>query len=589
MKRTMPKNSLLKTLVSLLTHISKKRKIQLSLTIVLMMFVAVLEMVSLGLVIPFLSILTSPDVFYEKIALLGNNELLKFIKENVNSLSITILFCIVTVVAGLSRVILLWMGTKVSFSTGADINKDVFQKTISQPYLVHVNRNTSELINSIFGNSKNVILTISAVLTLISSIFIMTAILITLLMINSIMTISMFILFSFIYAGFIFFTRKKQLGNSELMHNGSASLIKILQESLGGVRDIILDGTQKFHVENFASIDAHLRRAQASTIFINGFPKHVIESIGILGITGFGYFITIQNGNVSAAVPIIGGFAFGAQKILPLAQQIYTSWSSLLSNYASLNNLLSLLQQKNAFTENDKKNKLHFSHELKVQDIFFKYKKSSKWILNGITLTIKKGSVTGLMGVSGGGKSTFLDVMMGLLEPNEGFISIDGKHISFSEMSSWAFNISHVPQTIYLSDASIAMNISLKNNPQEIDQENLLEAVKKAQLEDFIKTLPNGLDTFVGERGIMLSGGQRQRIGIARALYKKSDVLILDEATSALDSETEREIMKTVNELSDQITIIMVAHRLSSLEICDDIYKIKDGKLEKLKAKDLAD
>lgn len=300
-----------------------------------------------------------------------------------------------------------------------------------------------------------------------------------------------------------------------------------------------------------------------------------MESSAIIFIAVLAYKFSSSDGSEKSILPSLGVLALAAQKLLPIMQQIFVSWTSLQSGKAGLNDILLLLNQqmpKNNIRSKD----IFFRKSITLKDISFRYSKDDQWILHNVNLEIKKGQIVGVIGKTGGGKSTLIDILMGLLEPSKGSIFIDGIALNQSNYRSWKAHISHVPQFIFLADSSIKENIAFGVPAEEIDDNLINYAAEKAQLLDFINTLPKGYDTIIGERGIRLSGGQRQRIGIARAFYKKSEIIILDEATSSLDNETESSVMAGIEEIQGDITVIVIAHRLSTLKSCSKVFEIKN-------------
>ena len=295
-------------------------------------------------------------------------------------------------------------------------------------------------------------------------------------------------------------------------------------------------------------------------------------------ISYFAFQLAIKS-NLNTAIPIIGSFAFGAQRLLPALQQIFSSLTSMRGGMDSINDALDLLEQPLPIEEKEI-NFMNFAKFIHLNNLYYKYDNKEAFVIKGIDIKIKKGSKIGLIGKTGSGKSTLLDLIMGLLKPTSGYIYIDDIKLENKNYRSWQKKISHVPQSIFLTDGSIMENIAFGIQKDQINFDKVLYAAEKAQLSSTIETWENKYNTLVGERGVNLSGGQRQRIGIARALYKESEVIILDEATSALDNETESNVMDSLDNLEKDITIIIVAHRLTTLKKCDTIISISDGMIE---------
>jgi ABC-type multidrug transport system fused ATPase/permease subunit len=292
-----------------------------------------------------------------------------------------------------------------------------------------------------------------------------------------------------------------------------------------------------------------------------------------------------REGGFAAALPILGALALGAQRLLPMLQQIYLSWSVAVGNKSLIEQVLQLVRLRvdEELAHARKVPALPLREAIRLEDVSFAYSSRRSAALDRVSFEISRGQRVALIGKTGSGKSTLADLLMGLLEPTGGRITVDGVPLTRENRRNWQRSIAHVPQTIFLADASVARNIALGVPAQDIDERRVVEAASKAQLDEFVGTLPDGYDTFVGERGIRLSGGQRQRLGIARAIYKQAPVLVLDEATSALDDETEAAVMKALDQLGDEgRTIIMIAHRLSSLSRADMVVRLDNGRVVEL-------
>ena len=355
----------------------------------------------------------------------------------------------------------------------------------------------------------------------------------------------------------------------------STQMIKSLQEGLGGIRDVLIDGSQEFYCKLYQSADLPLRRASGHNIFIAGSPRYLMEAIGMVLIASLAYFLTLQQDGLVSAIPVLGALAVGAQKLLPALQQAYGSYSAIKGSKSSFDDVLDLLNQPlESINTKNPSNPVRFEKNIVMENLSFRYSEDSPWILKDVNLSFVKGQTVGVVGVTGSGKSTLLDILMGLLTPTLGQLKIDNTVILKQNKKSWQSHISHVPQSIYLADSTIQENIAFGINVDEIKQNKVFEAAKQAEISETINNLQHTYRTFVGERGVQLSGGQRQRIGIARALYKDSSVIVFDEATSALDSQTEEDIMKQIAKTTNDQTVFLIAHRLTTLKQCDIIIKL---------------
>jgi len=548
---------------------------------VLMVAASLSEALSIGAIIPFINLISSRDNFFSGINLSVFAPLIPKDAISLDALLIYFsgVFCIAVVVAAILRLLLLRATTSIAFLVGAEISSDIFRKTLYSPYQLQISRNTSQVISSVTTKSDAVIYgTLLPALNILSGIFIMIAIIIALFYVSPSMTGVIFAGFSSIYL-LVFFLSKKRLKEDGIkISHESSNLVKILQEGLGGVRDILIDGTQEIFCQIYSSADNRLRKAQAAGVFIGQSPRFLVEMIGTLLLIGIAYMcVRYQTSGSISSIAFLGMVALGAQRLLPILQQIFSSLSSIQSNNASLNDVLELLSQPSLIRSDPPKELLPFDRKIEFVDLSFAYGSDSELVLKNINFSINRGDHVGVIGKTGEGKSTLVDLLLGLLEPTAGFISID--HIALDSLNcrQWQSRIAHVPQNIFLADTTVAENIAFSVPKALIDMERVIRAAKLACISSDIERWDLGYRTVIGERGIRLSGGQRQRVGIARALYKNCDVLVLDEATSALDIETEQEVMTAINQLNKDITIILIAHRLSTLASCNLILEVSGG------------
>jgi ATP-binding cassette subfamily B protein len=357
-------------------------------------------------------------------------------------------------------------------------------------------------------------------------------------------------------------------------------VVKALKEGLGGIRDILMDGTQSVYCGIFVKADYPLRQAMGNNAFLGGSPRYILEALGIVLIASLAYIISLQAGGIATALPVLGALALAAQRMLPAMQQMYGNWAGMAGSLESLIDILKLLDQPlPEEIMQPTPAPLHFEKDIRFRDVRFRYTRDDTWVLDGLSLTIPKGMRVGFVGSTGSGKTTTMDLLMGLLMPDQGEILVDGQTISGDRVRAWQQTIAHVPQNIYLSDATLAENIAFGVPANTIDLDRVQQVARQAQIADFIESSRDGYQAFVGERGIRLSGGQRQRIGIARALYKQASVLVFDEATSALDNVTEQLLMDAIEGLNRDFTVLLIAHRLTTVQRCDIVVELKHGRV----------
>lgn len=564
-------------------HISPRRRGQVALLLGLTVLSSFAEVVSLGAVLPFIGILTQPEKVFDSPSMAGIVRALGITSASELVLPLAIAFAVAAVVAGGLRLLLLWVSTRLGNATGADLGIEVFRRTLYQPYSVHVARSSSEIISGItqkVGTATSVLISVVAVLTS-AALFI--AIMMTLLVIDPMVAIIAATSFGSAYGIIAWLTRHRLEQNSQRIAQEQIQVVKALQEGLGAIRDVLLDGAQNAYCDVYRRAVMQLQCAVGENTFINQAPRYAMEALGMAMIAVLVLAMSHRPGSVAAVLPMLGMLALGAQRLLPLMQQLYGNWSVVAGSKAALIDVLGMLDQPLPVEVNQPEPvPLPLKNAISFDNVHFYYGNTGPWVLNGINLVIPKGARIGFVGSTGSGKSTALDLLMGLLEPTQGKILVDGQPISHMLQRAWQRSIAHVPQNIFLADSSVAENIAFGIPPDQIDHDRVHKAAEQAKLAEFIESRPGGYGAIVGERGVRLSGGQRQRIGIARALYKRASVLIFDEATSALDNETERAVMQAIESLSENLTILIIAHRLTTLKNCTQIVELGDGGIKRI-------
>lgn len=575
------KTTQLNLLLSRLWHrIDQRRRAQFAGLLALMVIASFAEVVSLGAVVPFLGVLTSPEKMLLHPALQPLTQMLDIKQPNQLLLPLTVAFAGAALFNGAMRLMLLWATTRLSVLIGADLSIDIYRRTLYQPYAIHISRNSSEIINTIANKTGVTIHVLLMILNILSSVVILIAILLALLVVDTKVALLAIAGLGFIYAGVIRITRRSLLENSEQVARQTGMVIKSLQEGLGGIRDVLLDSSQVVYCEIYRQSDTRARAAQGNSGFLAGAPRFAVEALALLFIAGLAYFIAREPDGIVRAIPVLGALALGAQRMLPIMQQAFASWASIKSNQASLGDALDLLEQPlPEWAGSPLPAPIPFVREIYVERLSFRYGEEAPMVLDEVDFVIPRGARIGFIGPSGSGKSTLLDIIMGLLSPSVGQLKIDGQPVRDENRRAWQAHLAHVPQSVFLADASIEENIAFGVPSDQIDHARVLKVARQAQIANTIEALPEQYQTMTGERGVRMSGGQRQRIGIARALYKKADVIILDEATSALDNETELALMQAIETLGSDLTILIIAHRTNTLRSCDQIFELRGGRL----------
>ncbi|QKD06678.1 ABC transporter ATP-binding protein [Mesorhizobium loti R88b] len=544
-----------------------------------MVFGALAEAATLGALLPFLARIANPEAVGGQSFLARQLASFRLPGSSDSLLGLTVLFSVVAIAAGAVRILLTWATNSYVFSLGHEVGVKVYDRVLRQPYSYHVSRNSSSVLAALRQVQAITAGVMLPLLQSISGIIIGVFVVAALFVLSSFITFVIFAGFGAVYLAMSLVIRKHLKRNARIIASAQAEGIRSVQEGLGGIRDVIINDTQPYFLSRYSELDSRLQRANATNALAAGAPRFAIEAAGMVIIAALAYFLILRSNNAGEVLPVLGTFVLGAQRLLPSMQLVYGNWALILSNLAGAEVVLQALEAPlGPEWSQPPAKRLPFDRAIVLRDVSFRYAPDQQPILERFNLTISKGTKVGFVGKTGSGKSTTVDLVMGLLEPTSGAIEIDGQRLDGASRRAWQRQIAHVPQSIFLADASIADNIAFGIDPATIDLERVLNAAQQAALADFIESLPQGYETRVGERGVRLSGGQRQRIGIARALYKQASVLVFDEATSALDMETEAAVMEAIRELPTDLTILIIAHRLTTVENCDEIITLENGR-----------
>jgi len=561
-------------------HLKPRRKIQVILSLALMITSGLAEILCIGLIVPFLSILSDPLAYSERPEI--QKYALHIVPSGHSSLlfAITIAFSVVTIVAAILRLSNVWINNHLAAVIGSDLSCEAYRRTLYQPFSVHLTRNSSEVITTATTEVGLMVASINMVLQMAANGILAVAVLTGLMWVDRGITLLSVALFIIAYTMFGRTVQSRLKGNSRLISVATEQQIKALQEGLGSIRDVILDGSQSIYVAKYRHSDFTQRWLVAQNQFLGTFPRFAFEALGLIIISFIGLLLSLKDS--TPVLPLLGTLALGAQRLLPALQQVYWGWAGIKGHNQALNNVLVLIDQEiPEIPQNLHPIQLH--EQICFQEVSFRYKNSGPEVLNKISLVIKRGDRIGILGKSGCGKSTFLDLLMGLQAPSSGIVTIDQQEVfgsrNYSHLVAWRSTVSHVPQSIFLADSTIYENIAFGVPKDKICLAKVIDCAKRSELLDFIESLPRKFDTIIGERGICLSGGQRQRIAIARALYKEASVLVLDEATSALDVETEARVIKNIMDSREGLTIIIVSHRPDTIADCNKVLCVEGGNI----------
>ena len=541
------------------------------------------EIINIGSVIPLIAILTNPEQINNLTILKKLLEFFGLQTFNIQDfkLFIFLFFLISIILANLIRLLLFTTSLKVAQSVSLDISAEVFKLSICKNYS-DISRDKSEdIITVIIQKVESFSNLVFQIINFISSsliIFFYFVLLVFLLGFKIVLFTVCVIGFS--YFGIALYVNSKLQKNSQKLNILSKERLKFIKESLANIKDILLNVDQYKYSVFFKNIDFKFKEAQTKITTIIGIPRQMLEVLIISVILIVAFFIS-ENSNsqkTHETLLALGLIGFSAQRLFPLVQSVYAAWATLIGNKFYLIDIRKSLEFETRV--NNFNNNLNFNKNIVFKNISFQYNNSKK-ILDNFNFTINKGTSVAIIGSSGKGKSTLVDITIGLLEPTKGSIYIDEQKIEKKNINGWRSKISHVPQEYFIIDDTIANNIAFTLDKQKIDKNNLILSAKIAELHEFIMSLPNQYETQVGEEGSVLSGGQRQRLAIARALYKKKDILILDEATSALDFELEERLINNINFYLPNITLILITHRISKIKNIKKIINLDNADLYK--------
>jgi ATP-binding cassette, subfamily B, bacterial PglK len=573
----------IKKFLFLLSSHERKRA---GLLLVLMLIMALLDMVGVASILPFIAVLTSPSLIETNLILnkmfqvstifgVENNQQFLFV--------LGVIVFITLVVSIIFKALTTYAQLRFVQMREYSIGKRLVEGYLHQPYSWFLSRHSAELGKTILSEVGQVIaLGMRPMLEVIAKGMVTVALITLLIIADPKLALTVSILLGGTYVLIFYFIRKylDRIGKERLKKNESR--FKTISEAFGAVKEVKVGGLEQVYIKQFSDTALTFARTQASAQVITQLPRFILEIIAFGGILLIILFVMTQSGNFNDALPILSLYVFAGYRLMPALQQIYASCTAITFLSPSLDKLYSDLKSISIqqFNKGQDQGILFSNKTINLKNICYNYPNASRTAINDISLNIPAKSTVGLVGATGSGKTTTVDIILGLLEAQKGTLEVDGQVITNQNSRSWQRSIGYVPQHIYLSDATIEGNIAFGIELKDINKEAVEKAAKIANLHDFIiDELPQNYQTTVGERGVRLSGGQKQRIGIARALYHNPQLLILDEATSSLDIETEQAVMDAVNNLSKNMTIILIAHRLNTVKNCDIIFKLDKGKL----------
>ncbi|MDI9244970.1 ABC transporter ATP-binding protein [Marinobacter sp. CHS3-4] len=570
----------LKELYSLLTDEQRKKLFRLQVLVLLMALAELASVISIG---PFMAVVGDMD------QLQGDGTLAKVYEASGIQTPEKFLFWMgigvlgVLVASALLSMYTIWRLSMYGARVGAELGNRLYHYYLHQPWLFHASGSSSHLTSKIAQEAGRVTTQmISPLMQMNARIFMALMITGAMFAYNPRVAIAGFGIFVVAYWLMYKLVRRRLTRKGRMISSAQGQRFRLMSEGFGGVKDVLLLGRQALFTERFGEVSRQYADAQGKMTVMAQMPRYVMELIAFGSLIFLVlYLLGSQQGNLGAILPLLSVYALAGLKLLPAFQQIYSSVSMIRGSAPAFEAIREELkassEDKQVSDTSHPNSRLHLTQSLQLQDVEFTYPGKTISALKGINIDIKANQVVGIVGASGSGKSTAIDILLGLIQPQKGELLVDGVPINETRRRAWQNSIGFVPQAIFLSDRSIRENIAFGIPKPDIDETQVNRAASMAHLDELLKDLPDGLDTLVGERGVQLSGGQRQRIGIARALYDDADVLILDEATSALDGITEKLIMDAIHDFAGKKTIIMIAHRLATVQKCDVIFLLEDG------------
>ncbi len=563
----------------LLNYHEKKKAMLL---LFLMIIMAFLEVLGVGSIMPFLSVLGNPETIETNKYLNAVYSYFGF--EDKDSFLIFLGFFALFMLLASATVRSVTSYAKFRFANlrRHSIGQKLLKKYLHQPYSFFLSRNSSDVSKVILSETDIVIgQIILPALTLLTYAILTITLVVFLVIVEPVLALILAIIFGVFYV-VMYITVRKYLGQiGQKRAKANAKRFKITAETIGGIKDLKVLGREKIYLDSFKKPSYEFSHYSSISSTLSEVPQFLVEVIAFGALLSIAMYALSSDGtNIGTILPVLGLYALGALKLKPAVNGVYSSMTKMKFGVPALDNIIEDLKESDVSVEikNDYK-RLNFQDALKLQNLNFIYPNTTSSALKDINISIQANTTVGIIGTTGAGKSTLVDIILGLLSPTSGSIIVDGEELTNTNIRQWQNSIGYVPQSIFLADDTIASNIAFGIEKDDIDMAQVEKVAKMAQVHEFVSKLENSYDTIIGERGVRLSGGQRQRLGIARALYHNPELLVLDEATSALDNQTEAEVMKAIDNMSGSKTIIMIAHRLSTVERCDKIIKLENGKI----------
>lgn len=563
---------------------SRGQKLRIGIIILMMLIGGVLETLSVSLVLPLVTAIMQPD-FIE------TNKYAKMVCElfhlhSANTFMILVIVGLIVMYIGKNLFLYLEYYTQTRFvcNNRYALQQRMMQSYITRPYEFFLNESSAEVMRVIGGDVSAAFSLMSTLMSLFTELVISSALVITIIAVDPMMAglVGIVLIILMMFLGVVM---KPILRSAGLKSQKSSTILsKWLMQSMHGIKEVKVASKEAFFVEQYAKAGRDAIECEKKNLVMINIPRLTIEAVTVSAMLGVIAVLMLRGKNASDLVPQLSAFAMAAMRLLPSANRLSVAFNSISYQEPMLDkmieNLRDVSEWENAVENEEHHANITLNRQLEMQGITYRYPNTDEPVLCNANMVVPVGKSVGIVGASGAGKTTAVDILLGLLKPENGQVLVDGKNIE-EDYRGWLSHLSYIPQSIYMLDDTIRANVAFGFDLKKVSDEHIWRALREAQLEEFVKSLPEGLDTSIGERGVRLSGGQRQRIGIARALFTDPELIILDEATSALDNETEAAIMEAINALHGKKTLIIIAHRLTTIEECDMVYRVEDGKIKK--------
>ena len=572
--------ALLKKVISILDNKEKRFFYYLSFAF---FFVAIIETFGVVLIIPFIEIASNPEIINTNYQLNLINDFFQFSNTSSFILFLGISYFIYLILSQAFKALIMYLQLRYTFSLESSISKRLLESYLRQTYSWFLDKHSGDMGKGILSEvAETIHYSLNPLLGMISQLFLTILLIILIVLVNPL--VALITLLFLLVLNLLIFNKVKNwiklIGINKVKHNQRR--YKTVVEAFGAIKEIKLSGIEKIYSNKFSSAANDFSTANSNVQIVSVLPKYLLEALSFGFLILFILYNLSLGNNLTEVLPVLSMFAFAALRLIPAFQQIFSSLNKINFSTKGLDDILYRLNEnKNLEISKKTNNSLQIKSKIEVNNLNFVYPNSNRMALNKINLSIQSGKKIGIVGSTGSGKTTLVDILLGLLKPTNGEISVDGVEIGNLGLREWQNSIGYVPQNIFLSDKTIAENIAFGLSLEELDIERVKKVCKIANLDNFInEELEKNYFTEVGERGVRLSGGQRQRIGIARALYNNPSLLVLDEATSALDNLTEKVIIESIANHSKNITTIIIAHRLNTIKNCDCIYYLEKGEIK---------